>query len=93
MNNHSPCIMQPQNHGLICDDGKLCETCGWNPSVAAKRKKQREDAERLCVPLHCVGCILVTMCKEAGCLKEGCQHKKTEAAALSEIKEEQSTLR
>lgn len=39
----SRCVMDPNNPGLTCSDDKekRCGTCGWNPAVAEKRRRQR----------------------------------------------------
>ena len=37
------CVMNPNNPGLNCSDDKdkRCGSCGWNPAVAQKRRRQR----------------------------------------------------
>jgi len=80
------CIKQLNNHGIECNDAiKKCFSCGWNPSVFRQRKSQREKAYKLNVPLHCADCMLVKMCIEAGCIKQGCSHKKTSYVNTDEI--------
>ena len=34
-----PCKYDPNNEGIVCCPPRRCKVCGWNPSVAKRRKK------------------------------------------------------
>lgn len=42
LRNELYCRMQPKNYGLECYDQRdeKCEKCGWNPEVAAERRRE-----------------------------------------------------
>lgn len=40
-----PCKMQPYNVGLECTAHEGCESCGWNPQIAAARLEKRKAKE------------------------------------------------
>ena len=41
-----PCKMQPKNLGLRCMNPSHCETCGWNPAEAKRRREETIEKEK-----------------------------------------------